>query len=234
MTRSLLATLACLALLLVTPALSVASGGETIGDAPPLNLGTVETGGAHFIDFWRVQLYQGDVITFDADLSNYDAGTIFDLFAPSVNEYTLSHTQAAAATGRLPAEKQQFTLTSPFTGMGTLSVCQTESPDCTVGGFKENPYTFTASVTHAVSLAVSAPILARPRSRVTVSAVVQSPAGSPQGACLIQGIEAPLTGGHCARRVRLGRTGRQTVRVSFVPDDGWQEASGARHIRLAR
>jgi hypothetical protein len=235
MHRCALAVLASLTALLTLPAASFASGAESIAEAPPLALGGVESAGGHYIDFWRTQLFSGDVVTVDADLSTYDADILFNLYAPTVNDYTLSQAEPIAETGYLSGGKQQFTLRSSVTGLGTLAVCRTEDRTCDNGGAgDEPPFTFTASVTHAVSLAIAAPILARPKSRITVSAVVQSPAGTPEGACLIQGAEAPLTDGHCTLRVRLGRSGRQTVRVSFVPDDGWQEASGTRHIRLAR
>ncbi len=226
--------LTCVVALLLVPAVSRGDGGATIGAAPPLALGAVESGGAHYIDFWRVQLYAGDVITFDADLSNYDGDMTFDLFDPSVNEYTVSGAEPAASTTRRESTKQQFTLTSPYTGLGTLAVCQTEGSACTTPEFKEHPFTFTATITHAVSLSVSAPILARRKSLVTVAAKVQSVAGTPEGACLIQGAPVPLTAGICSKRVRVGRGARQTIRVSFVPNDGWQEASAQRHIRLVR
>jgi hypothetical protein len=234
MNRCALAALASLTALLIAPAASFASGAESIAEAPPLNLGGVESAGGHFIDFWRTQLFSGDVMTVDADLSSYDGDILFDLYAPTVNDYTLSQAEPLAETGYLSAGKQQFVLRSSVTGVGTLAVCSTEDRTCDNGGAGEPPFTFAASITHAVTLAISAPILARPKSRVAVSVVVQSPAGTPEGACLIQGVEATLTDGHCTGRVRLGRFGRQTVRVSFVPDDGWQEASGTRHIRLAR
>jgi hypothetical protein len=134
-------------------------------------------------------------------------------------------------------------LTSPFTGLGTLDVCQGQigaTQSCGLLREQESivpqaePYSFTATVTHATSLQVSAPALARRGSSVTVRASVSSPAGTPAGSCLIQKQIAPVAAGQCARRVRLGRGFRQTIGVGFVGNDGWQAASAHRTIRLAR
>jgi hypothetical protein len=70
------------------------------------------------------------------------------------------------------------------------------------------------------------------RSTITVRATISSPAGVPQGNCLIQNQLVPLKDGHCSQRLRLGRGRKQTVGVSFVPEDGWLGAEGHRNIRL--
>jgi hypothetical protein len=227
--RSVLA--AGLAALLLFPAASLASSADPIAEAPTIQYGTLEAGGGHIgCEYWRLQTYTGDRVSLRwQDIEGGYAPHVY-LYSPAVEDATI-RSATAVASGETEAGANLVQLTAPFSGLATLQVmANTSCYDLD----QIATYTFTASVTHAVSLAISAPILARPKSRVTVSAVLQSPAGTPEGACLIQGAEAPLTAGHCTRRVRLGARGRQTVRVAFVPDAGWAEASGQRHIRLAR
>jgi hypothetical protein len=157
-------------------------------------------------------------------------GPNVNLYSPSTEDATIrSATPASSQNTQGGANLLKFTI--PFTGLAVLQVMANTS--CYEID-RIASYTFTATVAHAVSLAISAPVIARPRSLVTVAATVRSVAGTPEGACLIQGIEAPLAGGRCTKPMRLGRSSRQTIRVSFVPGGGWQEASGQRRIRLAR
>jgi hypothetical protein len=125
MPRYPLAALASLvALLLILPAVGMASGGESIASAPSLNLGSLESGGGNYIEYWRVQVYGGDVITVDADLSDNGGDMVFDLFAPSVDDYSFSHAEPLVSSERLRPEKQQFTLKVPSTGLDILAVCR--------------------------------------------------------------------------------------------------------------
>jgi hypothetical protein len=231
---------AAIAALLVSPAVGMASGGGSIAAAPLLPLdGSLQTGGGMRGEFWRMQLFGGDKVTIDMELSGGEYPADLFLIAPNVTDFTL---QDIHATLDLSARigKSQNVMQAPSSGLWTLDICQQ-----TVGHFcspyggeyfgsQAEPYSFTATVAHAVSLQVSAPSLARRRSTATVQARVSSPAGTPQGACLIQGAQAPLAGGQCSRRIRLGRGTRQTIHVSFVPDDSWQAASAHRTIRLVR
>jgi hypothetical protein len=231
MNRCALAVLASLIALLIVPALSFAGTADPIAEAPTIQYGALEAGGGQIgCEYWRLQTYTGDRVSLRWQDIEGEYGPRVNLYSPAVEDATIrSATAVASDEAQSGANLLQFT--APFSGLATLQVMANTS--CYEYD-RIATYTFTASVTHAVNLAISAPILARPESRVSVSAVVQSPAGTPEGACLIQGAQTPLTGGHCTRRVRLGRSGRQTVRVAFVPGDGWQEASGSRHIRLAR
>ncbi|MGH3439574.1 MAG: hypothetical protein ACRDRN_24345 [Sciscionella sp.] len=244
MTRYL-SVLAGLLVLLAAPTASLASGGDSIADAPTLVYGQVTAGGGLREEFWRMQLYESDRVTFTADLGvegQILGGTQeygFTLYAPSVTDYNIR--SASAATEAAPiGGKNEFVLKSPFSGLGTLDVCQGNlEADNSCGEWwdldpEALPYSFTATISHATTLTVSTPSLARRGSRVTVRARVQSPAGTPEGACLIHGAEAPLDDGQCAKRIRLGRGSRQTVRVAFVPNQGWQGASAHRTILLAR
>lgn len=227
-------------------ATALASGGGSVAAAPMLAYGQVVAGGGLEQEFWRLPLYSGDRITFLAELgSNPEYGTReygFTLYSPSVTDYNLRDA-GASNEAALSAGKNEFTLTSPFSGVGTLDVCEglvESSQPCgelAVGIItplvkQADPYSFTATITHTTSLLISVPTLARRGSIAIVRASVQSPAGAPQGSCLIQGRLVTLTGGKCVKRVRLGLGRRQTIRVSFVPDDGWQAGSGHRTIRL--
>ncbi len=244
-TRRLATLTATLLLTLLSPGSAQASGGGSIATAPMLGLGQVTAGGGLQQEFWRIALSSGDRITFLADLSgpvfkNY----AFTLYPPTVTDYNLRSADAAnelIATGG----KNELFLTAPFSGLGTLDICEGSILATTPCGraaadFVQNlegqadPYSFTATIAHATTLAISAPTLAKQGSRVTVRATVSSPAGVPQGTCLIAGKPAPVTSGRCSGHVHLGHGHRQRIGVEFVPDAGWQAASGHRTIRLYR
>jgi hypothetical protein len=137
----------------------------------------------------------------------------------------------------------EFFLKSSFSGIGTLDICEglvESSRPCgqlavdiiTPLVKQADPYSFTATVRHATSLIISAPTIARSGASVTIRANLSSPAGTPQGNCLMQNHLVPVIAGRCSRRIRLGHGHAQTVHVAFVPDDGWQPASGHRVIRI--
>lgn len=230
--------------LAMLPGTAAASGGSSIADAPTLVYGQVTAGGGMKQEFWRLPLYSGDKVTFLANLEARPElgvpGWGFSLYGPSTTDYTIN-SEGAADDAIPPAAKDRFYLTSPFTGLGTLDVCEgglLTSEPCGLLKTQEyiisaaEPYSFTATVTHATSLEISAPTLAQSGSSVTVRASVQSPAGIPQGNCLIQGAVVPLTAGRCAKHIRLGHGRKQRIGVAFVPNDGWQAASGHRTVRL--
>jgi hypothetical protein len=245
-TRRLAVPIFCAVSLLAASA-AHASGGESIASAPAVVYRQVMAGGGLEQEFWRMQLYSGDKITFLADLgSNPEYGTRefgFTLYSPSVTDYNLRDASASNEAA-LNAGKNEFFLKSSFSGVGTLDICEglvESSRPCgqlavdiiTPLVKQADPYSFTATVRHATSLAISAPTIARRGANATIRANLSSPAGTPQGNCLIQRHLVPTVAGRCALRVRLGHGHAQTVRVAFVPDDGWQPASGRRTIRLA-
>ncbi len=239
--RSAIAICALLAIMATVPASTQASGGTSIADAPTLAYGQVTAGGGLEQEFWRLQLSSGDKVTFTADLGeNPEYGPRewgFVLYAPSVTDYTIRDANAADQAASRPG-KNEFSLKSPFSGQGTLDICEGGEPFLRPCGMEEvlaphaDPYSFTATVTHATSLQITAPTLARRGSSITVRASVESPAGTPQGSCLIKGRLTALTSGHCAQRTRLGHGRKQTIGVEFVGDEGWESASGSRTIRL--
>lgn len=224
---------------------AAASGGTSIADAPTLALGQVTAGGGQQQEFWRAALYSGDQITFLADLTGPEfKNYAFTLYDPSVTDYSLRNAEAANELIATFGKNQLF-LSSPFTGLGTLDICEgailaTKPCGQAAADFVQNleaqadPYSFTATITHATNLVIAAPTIARQGSSVMVRATVRSPAGVPQGNCLIQRHLEPLVAGQCSRRLRLGHGRRLSVRVAFVPDDGWQARSGHRTIRIAQ
>jgi hypothetical protein len=231
---------------LLLPSTAAASGGNSIVGAPTLAWGQVTAGGGVEQEFWHLQLYSGDRITFLAELgSNPEYGTReygFTLYSPSITDYNLRDA-GAANEAALSAGKNEFSLTSPFSGIGTLDVCEgvvESSQPCgelavdiiTPLVKQADPYSFTASVIHATALTIVAPTIARRGSTITVQATVSSPAGVPSGNCLIARRLEPVTSGRCGRRIRLGRGSRQTVPVTYVPEAGWQAAAGHRTVRL--
>jgi hypothetical protein len=234
-----------LCVFLAVASVAHANGGESIASAPTLAYGQLMAGGGLEQEFWRMQLYSGDKITFLANLEGppFLVEYGFTLYNSSVTDYNLR--DASASDEAAPSGgKNQFFLKSPFSGVGTLDICQglveTSQPcgqlavDIITPLRKQaEPYSYTATVTHATGLTIAAPTIARSGASVTVRASVTSPAGTPQGTCLIQKHLAPVVAGRCSGRFRLGHGHRQTVHVTFVPDDGWQAASGHRAIRLA-
>jgi hypothetical protein len=209
-----------------------ASGGGSIAAAPTVSLGALEGGGGPpSPQYWRLPLVAGDAITLDLEdtpqAHECPASLELSLYEPSVTDYQISQAQPVHTTGYLNSSgKQEIKWASPFTGAGIL-----QASGCTNG---TTSFTFIATVVHATLVTVHAPTLARRGSVVVVSALVQSPAGVPQGTCLIAGRPAPVMNGRCSGRVRFGHGHRQSIHVEFVPDDGWQAASGHRAIRLYR
>jgi hypothetical protein len=226
--RRAVALAAATSALLALPAVSLASGGSSIATAPMLNYGSVEAGGGVTNEFWRLPVTQGDHLTFDID-GGTDTNQLFDFIPldPSVTDYT-AREHDGDYLEPIRDGKTQRTWTAPFTGTGTLWVMSAIQP------LPVYPYTFTATVTHATTLVISAPTLARRGTAITVRGSVRSPAGTPEGSCLIAGRAAPVTDGQCTAHLRLGRGRHQGIHVSFVPDEGWQAASASHTIRLAR
>lgn len=214
---------AALAVALALPVAAQASGGASIAEAPSLTYGQLEGGGGLAQEFWRLPLYTGDQVTFTVDVAEREYRD-FELYAPATTDYSLSNAQSVSRKV-LEGGKREFKLTSPFTGLGVLEVLPGSH-------YEADPYTFTATVSHATTLAVTAPRLARKGSTVTVHATVQSPAGVPEGNCLIDGTSTPLASGGCSASVHLPQARRDAVRVSFLGSDGWQNASSDRSIRL--
>jgi hypothetical protein len=223
---------------------AIASGGGSIASAPMLGYGQVTAGGGAEQEFWHLQLFSGDKITFIANLGGkpYLNEYAFTLYSPSITDYNLREAKASTEAA-LNGGQNEFVLTSPFSGLGTLDVCQGNveaSRPCgelavdiiTPLSKQADPYSFTASVVHATALTISAPTIARRNSTITVRATVSSPAGVPGGNCLIAKRLEPLVNGRCIRRIRLGRGSKQTVPVAFVPEDGWQATAGHRTIRV--
>jgi hypothetical protein len=241
--RGVAAIAACLALavaVLEAPALADAAG-TSIATAPPMTFGTLQTGGGNYQDFWRFQGYGGDRITIRADLppTTYEQQLDFSIFSPKIDDYTYDQTADVAAYGTYAgAQKQQFTLAVPFTGQGTLVVCEGEyhSANCANPNFPADTmdsYSFTPTVVHAVSLSLSGPTLARRRSQIRLVARVTSPAGVPSGHCIFTG-SVPVTAvaGKCTNKLRAANGRSQRVGVQFIPDDGWSGATRRRTIRL--
>lgn len=227
-----LATVVAFVALLALASVSNASGGASIASAPTVSLGALESGGGPpSQQYWRLPLVAGDALTLDVEDTPqaHECPDSIDLslYEPSVTDYQIAQAQPVHTTGYLNSSgKQEFKWTSPFTGAGIF-----QASGCNNG---ITSFTFIATVVHPTLLSVHAPALARRGSLITVSALVRSPAGVPQGSCLISGKPAPVTGGQCSGRVRLGHGHRQTIRVAFVPEDGWQASAGHRTIRLVR
>lgn len=220
------------------------AGGRSIAGAPQLVYGQLEAGGGTPDEFWRIATYGGDQLTLRIDWGVDTLGMI-EIYPPSVDDYTLTEAKPVGFwqnDGNEGGGKRQYVFTIPFTGNGTLAICERnggscdENPSSSFDQSLSDPFSFTVTDAHATGLSVSAPRLARRRSTVTVTGHVQSPAGVPQGSCLFPHDRVvPLTSqGVCAGRVRLGGGHRQSVRVEFVGDDGWQSASARRTIRLLR
>jgi hypothetical protein len=229
-TRRLAILAATSLLVLLLPSGAQASGGGSIAEAPVLPVGTLVSGGGQpWQQYYRLSLYSGDTLTLDLEMPQAGAcpaALILSLYQPQVSDYQIEAARPVDSTGWVEPGKHEYTWTSPFTGAGAL-----QASGCTNG---IAPFNLIASAVHRTAITVHAPTLAKRGSVVTLSAVVQSPAGVPQGTCLILGRAAPVVSGRCSGHVRLGHGHRQVVRVEFVPGDGWQATSGHRTIRLYR
>lgn len=207
---------------------SYAEGGASIAEAPTLPLDTLVSGGgppSH--QYYRLPVTGGDKITLNVDRPEgaCQAALILSLFRPDVTDYQISAASPVQTTGITPdGGKREYIWTSPFTGAGIL-----QAAGCNNGIV---PFTLIVSLAHKTAVRVQGPAVARRGSKVRISATISSPAGTPRGSCLIARRVAQVVNGRCFKRVSLGRGSRQTVIVSFIPDDGWLEASGRRIIRL--
>jgi hypothetical protein len=213
-----------------------ASGGISIASAPQVRFGALETGGGTEDEFWRIPLFGGDRITIDATIP--DDTMQFNLFSPSVSDFTIQSTSPVAA-GTFYVNNEsgdvQTVLRSPFTGLGTLAVCDRNGGDCSeIHRFKAEAFSFTATVAHATHMTLSAPPLVRRRQSLLVVGHLQSPAGTPEGSCLLDGHVAPVVRGECRTRIRAVKTPRQLISGQFVPADGWQPAAARRAVRVVR
>jgi hypothetical protein len=231
--RRLTASLAGLAAAVATSGAGVpaarAAGGGSIAAAPTLPFGVLVSGGGQpDHQYYRVPLFGGDRLTLDLDKQASDCSYLdLSLFQPSVTDYQVGAAEPVDTTKYLYGTgKQEIIWNAPFTGGWILEVKGV--PECGI-----EPFTLIATPAHRTAVVVHAPSLARRGSTIAVQAAVQSPAGQPTGSCLIAGSSVPVVAGQCAGRLRLGRGRRQTVRVEFVPDEGWLASAGRRVIRLA-
>jgi hypothetical protein len=213
-----------------------AAGGTSIANAPTVAFGGIEAGGGGYQDFFRLPVFAGDNVIFRFDVSSapnnngFESAPRISLYAPSVDDYTVRSTRPVATVGSeegIEFGKSQYSATMSFTGLGTLDIQAHEDAAL-------NPYTFVAYDVHAVTMDAAGPRIARWHSTARVTVHLGSPAGQPQGQCLIAGRLVRASQGRCSTRVRFGVGGRQIVRVQFVPDEGWQAASGHLTIRLIR
>lgn len=232
---------AAAALLVFIPS-SLAAGGDTIASAPTIVPGQLQvgTGGArHRPEYWRMDLTQGDQMTVRTDFEDngrQDNGTNLSLFSPAVDDYTLRDAQPVA-NHEIFVGKSEFTLTSPFTGLGTIQFC--------CGYDIPQALSFTITIAHLTNVLVtSAPRHVTRGHSFRISARVQSPAGTPTGACVFRPVSGrgahsrgpvPLTDGKCTARVGAGQGRSVRYRVRFEAEEGWRDASAlTRKITVQR
>ncbi len=226
-----------------------ATGASTIATASELPLDSLVVGGGQTIDFYRVVLSAGDQIDINYDmLSEPNCGYLY-LFDPTVTDFNLAQAKAVSGVNVKPGP-QSVTLTSSFNGLGTLAVAidgpssyqlpgypqlQTPLYQCTV----VTPFSLTATVEHLTQASFgSLPgRLSSPRRRLRLLAYVQSPAGTPIGACMFERLVGSLPvrvaqtstrNGVCTASIRAGRTGSFAYRVTFT-GTGWQAAQATSH-----
>jgi hypothetical protein len=119
----------------------------TIARAPVIGLGHYEAGGGNAIDFWKVHLYGGDRVQFEATTST-EGNFSFELFGPKVNDGNFPAATWVSSNDTEGLQKSVFTLQAPFTGTFTLGVCEDTGGDCPSvdsgnGSNPMDPYTFT-------------------------------------------------------------------------------------------
>jgi hypothetical protein len=238
----------------LTPHPASAAGGTSIATAPTITPGTLQAGGGQSQEFWRMQLFASDRLTVRSDNSATDrdslnGGTSFELYEPSVDDYRLPAAQPLNGDHNALVKDgmAEFSLTAPFTGLGIIDVCfSTRNNACPMAGSPPAPaFSFTVAVTHLAALTIGPlPSVRKRGAKLRLTAHVQSPAGTPSGAC-----EFRPVGGHgatgagpvethdgtCAATVGVGHGGKVRYRARFTGDDGWSnDAALTRRIRVAK
>jgi hypothetical protein len=154
-----------------------AEGGTGIASAPTVVYGQQEFGNlttpdAHcvYASWWQLPVVTGDSIQIDWEV--HDGGIHLHVWAPGTTEFNFETRESLKLVPNSNL-KTESTFTATQTGDMPIrfAVAEERCPSVNVPG----PYSFTAYVTHALSLAL--PNVASLRSRGTLAVAVHDPAG---------------------------------------------------------
>ena len=110
--------------------------GATIASAPPLPLGSCESGGGNDVDYWTLSLNDGDQLQITVPPASADVE--FDLYPPGTTDDTLTRTTPTdsdlATTSEGVASPQVATLTPSSAGTYLLAACEPKTSATTPGG----------------------------------------------------------------------------------------------------
>jgi hypothetical protein len=110
--------------------------GATIASAPPLPLGSCESGGGNDVDYWTVALNGGDQLQMTVPPASADVE--FDLYPPGTTDDTLTRTTPTdsdlATTSQGVASPQVATLTASSAGTYVLAACEPKASATTPAG----------------------------------------------------------------------------------------------------
>ncbi|HVE80848.1 MAG TPA: hypothetical protein VNA68_01775 [Candidatus Dormibacteraeota bacterium] len=218
-------------LILGTTVPAQAAGGDSIATAPAVQYGELTTGGGKKKEFWRLPVYAGDMVTFrwsgngsgeDPDRSQ----PVVSFYDPAIDDYKFNMAigQGRQETG---GGKSEFTFTPPSTGLWSMHAAnESKSPEDLMW-----PFSFIATVEHSTAITfISYPRrVSSPRSKISLTARVQSPAGNPTGMCAFDKIggivrqfaEVPVQGGYCKATFPVKAKRSVRYRVRYLPDNGW-------------
>ncbi len=231
-----------------------ATGASTIATAGPLPLNTLVVGGGQPVEFFRVALSAGDQLELSYDMLNQPNCGYLYLFDPTVTDFNLAQAKAVSSSNVHPGE-QAVTLTSSFNGVGTLAVAMDGPGTNEIRGYPlgapllgncdvVTPFSMTATIEHLTQASfLQLPShLDGPSQHVRLRALIQSPAGMPEGGCMFERLQgaypvrvaqAAVHNGVCAATVRAGRVGSMSFRVTFT-GAGWQTAQATSREILVR
>jgi hypothetical protein len=153
---------------------SASNAASTIAAAPDLPIGAlvasgwVEPGFADGLDygeFWRVPMNAGDKLTLDATETGCDEGAAlgFEIFAPSVTDFTVRNANAGASGGA--DGHGEFTFVAPSSGPWILFV----------NGCDSTSYDVLASMKERTLISIQAPHLGQPHARIVIRGQIASP-----------------------------------------------------------
>ena len=222
---------------------ALAGGAPTIAAAPSIPLAQEQVHAAVGIDFWRVNLREGDRLTLQYAPQKQGNWIEVCLYGPAVTDANVATERCAA--GSQSSRENFLRLTARPAGTWTIAV--RPYPGCSLSGGITSPscknagieYKLTATVKHQTSTTLRGPNLARVGQAVRFNGVLKGV----RGRVLLQaswngggwstlGIRSVDGAGRFSTSMRLKRKGTLRVRASYPESLKYVGSSAAVAVRV--